>query len=275
LFAEPSEDAEQLATLHVGDILILPQGKPGDPFIGVLLALEGFTPRPGFVLRNACKEIPDGPPSAIDQEAFVRECLIAERSMNALPGIPPFVVVADFLIARALIETDLRNPSGGVVDGQDGVGPLQVTSDEWKDFLDNGGDLAAGLTPNDRIFPTLQVYGAAYRMHKDGKAISDANPQPGADPNSDGPFLPSYLDQLHCYLANSAGAAVALLKAQNAGQGAKKLGAPDSVLKAQGRGDRGPRRASQVQGARRRHRDRGRSRPPDGRAADQQLEISL
>ncbi len=68
-------------------------------------------------------------------------------------------------------------------------------------------------------------------MHTDGKAISDANPQPDADPNTDGPFLPSYIDLFHCYLANSAEAAVALLKAQNADQGAKKLGA-DNVLKA-------------------------------------------
>ena len=232
LFAEPSEDATKLAILHEEDTLILPQGKPADPFIGVLFAPEGGNPKSGFVLRNACEEIPDGPPSAIDQEAFVRECLIAERSMNALPGIAPFVVVADFLIARALIETDLRNPGDrSVVDGRDCVGPLQVTSQEWKGFLDNGADLAAGLTENDRIFPTLQVYGAAYRMHKDGKAISDANPQSGADPNSDGPFLPSYLDLLHGYLANSAEAAVALLKAQNDGQGTKKLGAPDNVLR--------------------------------------------
>jgi uncharacterized protein (TIGR02594 family) len=230
LFEEPSEDATSLVTLHAGNILILPQGKPDDPFIGVVFALEGAIPKSGFVLRSACKEIPDGPPSAIDKEAFIRECLIAERSMNALEGIAPFVVVADGLIARALIETDLRNP-GPVVDGQDGVGPLQVTSAEWRDFLTNGGDLATGFTPNDRIFPTLQVYGAAYRMHKDGKAISDAITQPSADPNSEGPFLPSYLDLLHAYLANSPEAAVALLGAQNDDQAAKTLGAPDNVLK--------------------------------------------
>jgi uncharacterized protein (TIGR02594 family) len=236
LFETPSPDAKKLAIIDVGETLILPQGKPGDTFIGLVFAPEGEIPKSGFVLRSDVKEILDGPATEIDQEAFVRECLIAERSMNALPGIPPFAVVADFLIARALIETDMKNPGAGtssVVDGQDGLGPLQVTSSEWKDFRDNGGDLAAGLTENDRIFPTLEVYGAAYRMHKDGKAISDANAQPGADPNSDGPFLPSYLDQLHCYLANSAEAAVALLKAQNAGQGAKKLGTPDNVLKAE------------------------------------------
>lgn len=230
LFAGPSQDAQKLDILNVGETLILPQGKPDDPFIGVVFAPEGEIPKSGFVLRSACKEIPDGPPSAIDMGPFIRECLIAERSMNALDGIAPFVVVADGLIARAIIETDLRNP-GPVVDGQDGVGPLQVTSGEWQDFLTNGGDLAAGFTPNDRIFPTLQVYGAAFRMHKDGKAISDLNTQPGADPNSVGPFLPSYLDLLHAYLANSAEAAVALLSAQNDDQGAKTLGAPDNVLK--------------------------------------------
>jgi uncharacterized protein (TIGR02594 family) len=233
LFEQPSEDAGKSAILHKGDILILPRGRPGDTFIGVMFAPEGFTPRSGFVLRSACTEIPDGPPSAIDKEAFIRECLIAERSMNALEGIAPFVVVADGLIARALIETDLSNPPppGSVVDGQDGVGPLQVTSAEWEDFLRNGGDLKAGLTQDDRIFPTLQVYGAAFRMHKDGKAISDANTQPDADPNSEGPFLPSYLDLLHAYLANSPEAAVALLGAQNNNLGAKTLGAPDNVLK--------------------------------------------
>jgi uncharacterized protein (TIGR02594 family) len=229
LYAGPSEDAKKLDFLNQGEILILPQGKPGDPFIAVVFAPEGFTPKSGFVLWSACKEIPDGPPSAIDKEAFVRECLIAERSMNALKGIAPFAVIADLLIARALIETDLKN-LGQMVDGQDGIGPLQVTSEEWKDFLENGEELATGFIENDRIFPTLQVYGAAYRMHKDGKAISDANRPPGANADSDGPFLPSYLDLFHCYLANSAEAAVAILTAQNNGQGAKKLGT-DNVIK--------------------------------------------
>src|SRR6516165_11892846 len=110
LFETPSPDAKKLAIIDVGETLILPQGKPGDTFIGLVFAPEGEIPKSGFVLRSDVKEILDGPATEIDQEAFVRECLIAERSMNALPGIPPFAVVADFLIARALIETDMKNP---------------------------------------------------------------------------------------------------------------------------------------------------------------------
>ncbi len=43
----------------------------------------------------------------------------------------PWLVSANYIIARALIETDIVN-SAPRLEGSDGVGPLQVSSAEWK-----------------------------------------------------------------------------------------------------------------------------------------------
>src|SRR6267142_649081 len=121
LFEQPDPTSRQLFPLLPDAVLRFPQGKPSDLFANVLFAPEGGVPISGFVLREKCVEISDGPPAAIDREAFVRECLIAERSMDALSGIVPWAVVADLLIARALVETDMTDADKLVGDG---TGPL-------------------------------------------------------------------------------------------------------------------------------------------------------
>ena len=65
----------------------------------------------------------------VQRDGFVQRCVIAEWTFNASEGISPWVVVADYLIARAIIETDIENL--GAADGSDAVGPLRVSSAEW------------------------------------------------------------------------------------------------------------------------------------------------
>jgi uncharacterized protein (TIGR02594 family) len=153
----------------------------------------------------------------LDQEFFVRQCFVVERSFNNLSAIIPWYIAADFLIARGVLETGLVNADPKIA-GSDAVGPLQVSSDEWKLFLANGGDLAAPFLPFDASdFDNYikQIWGAGYRIFADAKAISAVKlaQQPPVGTASN-PFLPSYLSVFHAYLLNPA-AAVGILDAYN------------------------------------------------------------
>ena len=85
----------------------------------------------------------------MSEVAFVRECLVAEREVNALPQTTPWFVSADYVIARAIFETQDAGHkmvnAGPKIPESDGVGPCQISTAEWKRFLDNGGNLAAGF----------------------------------------------------------------------------------------------------------------------------------
>src|SRR5205823_4674113 len=41
----------------------------------------------------------------LNEQAFVRECIIAERTVNELPQTDPWFVSADYVIARAIFES--------------------------------------------------------------------------------------------------------------------------------------------------------------------------
>ncbi|HWL95180.1 MAG TPA: phage tail tip lysozyme, partial [Phycisphaerae bacterium] len=137
--------------------------------------------------------------------------------------IRPWVVSADFLIARALYETDIRN-LGKTIPGSDGVGALQVTVAEWKDFTANGGVLASDARASDRDHSVLQIPGAAWRQHVHGKAMSKIRLDAGKATAED-PFIPSFLDMFFAHVTNSPAAALAILDAQEAGT------APDTSIK--------------------------------------------
>jgi uncharacterized protein (TIGR02594 family) len=146
----------------------------------------------------------------LNEVAFVRECIIAERSFNALDQTKPWFVLADYLIARALIETrpKLEN-AGNKLDGSDAVGPMQVSSVEWQKFLDSDCPLKEGFEKGDFDDYLMQVWGAAYTMFADAKAITQVRLDAGTGSEADPP-LPSYLEIYIAYLTGSAKAAVAL-----------------------------------------------------------------
>src|SRR5215468_1350778 len=83
-----------------------------------------------------------------DRQIFVEECIHVEWAVNDLPTTAPWFISADFLIARALIETDITNAPNKVA-GSDAVGPLQVSSAEWNAFLANAGPLKEGFATAD------------------------------------------------------------------------------------------------------------------------------
>jgi hypothetical protein len=161
--SEPSQDAEDTGSIEKN---IEFAGTPNPE--GTWIHAE--RPVVGWVSRVDCEEIA-GEREPVQRDGFVQRCVIAEWTFNASEGIAPWVVVADYLIARAIIETDIGN--SGPADGSDAVGPLRVSSAEWNDFLSNGGALAAGYLPEHRDHPIRRVEAAAFRMHRDAKRLSE------------------------------------------------------------------------------------------------------
>jgi hypothetical protein len=169
-------------------------------------------PWTGWISATDCTQVADPARPDLDPESFVRECLIAERIFNNLTSTAPNLVVADYLLARAFIETKITN-AGSRIQGSDAVGPLQVSSAEWNSFLQNGDKtMTAGYTAADRNYPNVQVYGAAYRMHADGSAIAAVKTPQGAA----SPYKPTFLDVFIAYILNDVNAACAVADAANA-----------------------------------------------------------
>jgi uncharacterized protein (TIGR02594 family) len=165
----------------------------------------------------------------LTEESFVRECIIAERTVNALPPTKPWFVAADYVIARAIFEsqdaTSKLVNAGNKIPGSDAVGPLQVSSAEWQRFLDNGGALAAGFGKGSVDLYLAQVWGAAFTMFTDAKAITQVKLAAGQGSNADPP-LPNYLEIFLAYLTASPKAAVALAAATETPADKGQSGAP-------------------------------------------------
>lgn len=152
----------------------------------------------------------------MSEAAFVRECLVAEREVNALDQTAPWFVSADHVIARAIFETgDATHKmvnAGPKVPGSDAVGPCQIGTAEWKRFLDNGGNLAAGFGTGSVDDYLAQAWGAAFTMFTDAKAITVAKRAAGEGSDAEPP-LPSYLEIFLAYLTGSPKVAIALAAA--------------------------------------------------------------
>ena len=217
---EPLATSRNKKTMQQGDEL-------GDP----LRESDGFLffeinkTLSGWMLKSDCEELPDAARPPVNEAGFVQECVNVQLLFNdetkPVEGAPPavsirpWVVSADFLIARALYETDIRN-LGKNIPGSDGVGALQVTVAEWKDFTDNGGALASDARASDRDHSVLQIPAAAYRLHVQGKAMSKIRLDAGKATAED-PFVASFLDMFFAHVTNSPAAALAILDAQDAG----------------------------------------------------------
>jgi uncharacterized protein (TIGR02594 family) len=194
--ANPAIDAQVFSVFGPGKVLLATGKKfdsdPANVWFNVVVPPGQGD---GWLQGSNVDEVPDPERPEINPEDFVRQCILVERSFNVIPENAPWLVSADFLIARAQIETKLKNL--GAASGSDAVGPLRVSSAEWSDFLTNGKPLSDGYGPRDFDYPMLQVYAAGYRMRADAKAMSEQSPTQGNDP-----FIPSYLNLFHAYLAD-------------------------------------------------------------------------
>ena len=204
--AEPSQDAQATGSIERNIEL---EGTPNRESTWILAE----RPVAGWVDKADCEEAREAR-EPVQRDGFVQRCVIAEWAFNSSDGIAPWVVVADYLIARAIIATDIANP--GPANRSDPVGPLRVSSAEWDDFLEHGGALAAGYLPADRDHPIRQVEGAAFRMHRDARRLSERRVAAGATP-ADDPFIPTLLHVFLAHLTGSAEAAIAILDAHASG----------------------------------------------------------
>ena len=120
----------------------------------------------------------------------------------------------------------------------DDVGPLQVSTAEWKLLLATGNTYGM-FDEIQRESSITQIYGAGFRMHHDAKAISDlktaAMPATRAavaaalPPGEADRFTPSFLDVFNAYLSDSPAAAVSILDASD--DPARQTTPLDAVLK--------------------------------------------
>jgi uncharacterized protein (TIGR02594 family) len=221
LFRNPVRKEEEFVTGLAAGLVVADAGDRTNDGLFVKVQAPGVA-EPGWILSSDAQQVPDPEPPPVNVAGFVRTCLIAERTLNGMSSTDPWFVAADFIIARAIIETGLVN-TGQKVAGTNGVGPLQVTPTEWARFLAEGGQFSADFTDADRQHPTLQVRGAVFRMHLDAKEYSQVRKQTNAAGDS-AAILPSYLDVFHAYLANPE-VAVAIRDAQeDAGLNIKSIG---------------------------------------------------
>ncbi|WEZ85502.1 hypothetical protein P6U16_25890 (plasmid) [Rhizobium sp. 32-5/1] len=152
--------------------------------------------------------------------AFLTSCVRAEEWVNALPDTGANYVNADYLIALALYESGLANV-GNITPGTDSVGPFQITSARWSEYLDNARD--PELTAEDRDNVSDQIRGAAFLTREDTRIISEAitNHDHGAgtnaEPEKTGPYIPTYSDVFIAAVVTPL-AAIELRKLQIAGK---------------------------------------------------------
>ncbi len=166
----------------------------------------------GWVKVSSGIIVPDPARPELDVEGFVRSALIAEHAFNSDPTTAPNFVFADYVLALSVIESGMTN-MGAKPTSSDAVGPLQITSAQWQDFVTNGKPFSDDFDNRDR--PSAQVFCASYRMHADGKAIRALLTPPAQV---------TLLDLFHAYLTSPAVAAA--IKAATAADASK---APEVV----------------------------------------------
>ena len=171
--------------------------------------------------------------------AFLTTCVRAEEWINDLPDTGSNYVNADYLVALALYESGLAN-AGNVTPGTDAVGPFQITSARWKQFVDAAND--PRFTADDRDNVSDQIYGAAFLTREDTRMIAEAITAhekatgSNAEPEKTGPYIPTYADVFIAAVVTPL-AAIELRKLQIAGRGDARIdeivGALDDLREAE------------------------------------------
>jgi uncharacterized protein (TIGR02594 family) len=140
-------------------------------------------------------EAPERPPVIL--WAFLTTCVRAEEWINKKTDTGTNFVNADYLIALALYESKIANV-GNETPNTDAVGPFQITSARWKQFLDKVDEAEFPFTEDDRDNVSDQIYGAAFLTREDTRAISEAITEhgraSGANIDETGPYIPTYSD---------------------------------------------------------------------------------
>jgi uncharacterized protein (TIGR02594 family) len=168
----------------------IPAGAPGTAADWAFATFQGQS---GWVERRFVGEAQAPVQAPLNQADFVKECIRAEIDSNAGGNDDGFPVDADYLVAWALIASDIANlPPDPANDGADG--PFALTDADWKDYLANvppEGEAA------NRKTPLMHVYPAAYLSRKRMQALSEKLTDPALQ---DGPYIPTYLNVFHAQM---------------------------------------------------------------------------
>jgi uncharacterized protein (TIGR02594 family) len=225
VYATPSVDAERLTRVGPG-LPLSPTGKQQD--IGADNWREVFLPddkTTGWVLLADYEEVADPQPRPLDEEYFVRFCLTAEREINAEATTAPWFVAADFLIARALLESGMSSR----VDNPNGPwGPLALTNQEWEKFRASGLTSAAQFASGEHRLLLAQTLACAYAMSLSAKQFSQEST--ARTNTGDGDDVPSYLDVFVTYLLGAHAAALLANDALDTSQTLSELQIPSEAI---------------------------------------------
>jgi uncharacterized protein (TIGR02594 family) len=219
---EPDPDATKLDTCTAGDVGNVISEK--EEWLEVIIRRFGGTYATGWIPKAKVADL-DGPPprSEVDATQFIKNCVDAELWLNRKPEAAPYFVVADFLIAIALIESGMANPAPS--QGDDREGPFRISVNQWGTFV-NG--LGKGMfTVQDRSDYLDQCYGAAAICHMLTKELSVAFADEG---NVGDPFIPSYVEVFLAYICG-APSVIAMHRAKTENSGEKPV---EAILLANG-----------------------------------------
>lgn len=161
------------------------------PASGIVLAT-------GWAQADALQETDlTNPLIEIDAGSFVRHCLQIEVATDGDGVLGEFPVVADNLIALAVIESNLKNKSSGS-GASLRIGPYQFTASDWERFRQLG--LQAGPGSPHRIENAYQQVQAAADIAFDNLRRMDQVFHQNAQPPANEKYTADFLNVFHAHL---------------------------------------------------------------------------
>lgn len=138
----------------------------------------------------------------VSEELFVRACAREELAHQSGENPGEHGVVADYLIALAMIETKLSN-FNPKLSASDGIGPFLISTKDWDEFLEAFG-VNSPYSAASRMLPLAQIAGAAYLCQRDYERFAELEQK--RLPGTADPFVPSFLNLFHSRLVGVEGA---------------------------------------------------------------------
>ena len=226
-FSHPTWPAQIVTTLPESTIVDvvepqppIPPGAPGSAADWAFVKVEdsNATKPSGWIERKFLDKAQE-PVAPLDETEFVQQCVRVEMRYNAGGNDDEFPVDADYLIAWALIASDITNlPRDAANDGAGG--PFALTDAEWKEYADA---VAGEDQPANRETPSMHAFVAGFLSRKRMQALSGKLTDPALQ---DGPYVPTYLNVFHAQLLGI-DAAAEVQKLLTANEGATSM---DKVL---------------------------------------------
>jgi uncharacterized protein (TIGR02594 family) len=208
LYSKPSFNSKLKATLTGDEKVTLNPDKDGTTAEWSFISLDQFagsgSTLAGWIeMKNIEKRDPaDIKRFPLPLRQFIRSCARAEFASTVAQSDANSSIVADYLIAWANIESatadkPFSNPEPDFA-GSDAEGPFRLTSADWAAYMTEVNDPRPYVSDFERLIPTCQVAGAAFKALKDVAEFSKLiTPDPLPE---DGVRVASYLNALHCHL---------------------------------------------------------------------------